>query len=239
MVLVKVGEGGLEVVCRPAPKGRLGWFSPTADGAGLVLDSDLEIEDLELLAADHWPAWPVVVSLGESDGGTVLMNLEHAGSLSVEGDGRGGARRRLAAVLLQLVSQPWSQEMLAGLYSVGEPTLDEPAGGRAAGWAGQGHRPGRKAGRHRRCPGRNWPGTCRFRPCGPSPVRPFPMLSLLLPGRLTGAQPVPGRGGASRTQRRRTGRGRPHYRCAMAVGPWAPGPGRWKAMSKAARSRGS
>jgi len=37
--------------CRP-PQGRLGWFSPTADGAGLVLDSDLEIEDLELLAAD-------------------------------------------------------------------------------------------------------------------------------------------------------------------------------------------
>jgi DNA-binding SARP family transcriptional activator len=32
-------------------------------------------------------------------------------------------RGALAGILLQLVSQPWSQEMLAGLYAVGEPTL--------------------------------------------------------------------------------------------------------------------
>jgi DNA-binding SARP family transcriptional activator len=114
----------LEIVLSPPPKGRLGWFSPTADGAGLVLDSDLEIEDLELLAADHWPAWPVVVSLGESDEGTVLVNLEYAGSVSVEGDSK-VVRGALGAILLQLVSQPWSQEMLGGLYAVGEPTLDD------------------------------------------------------------------------------------------------------------------
>ncbi len=124
LVLIKVGKAGLEIVLSPCPPGRLGWFSPTADGAALVLDSDLEIEDLELLAADHWPAWPVVVGLGESDEGTVLVNLEYAGSLSVEGDDR-AVRAALGAVLLQLVSQPWSQEMLAGLYSVGEPALDE------------------------------------------------------------------------------------------------------------------
>ncbi|MGA3218927.1 MAG: BTAD domain-containing putative transcriptional regulator [Acidimicrobiales bacterium] len=124
LVLVKVGKAGLEIVLSPPPKGRLGWFSPTADGAGLVLDSDLEIEDLELLAADHWPAWPVVVSLGESDEGTVLVNLEYAGSVSVEGDSK-VVRGALGAILLQLVSQPWSQEMLGGLYAVGEPTLDD------------------------------------------------------------------------------------------------------------------
>ena len=124
LVLVKVGKAGLEVILSAPPPGRLGWFSPTADGAGLVLDSDLEIEDLELLAADQWPAWPVVVSLGESDGATVLMNLEYAGCLSVEGEGA-AVRAALAAIELQLVSQPWSQEMLAGLYAVGERTLDD------------------------------------------------------------------------------------------------------------------
>lgn len=64
------------------------------------------------------------MSVGESDGGTVLMNLEYAGCLSVEGDS-GAVRGALAAVLLQLVSQPWSQEMLAGLYTVGERVLDD------------------------------------------------------------------------------------------------------------------
>jgi DNA-binding SARP family transcriptional activator len=124
LVMVKVGRAGLEIVLSPRPEGRLGWFSPTADGAGFVLDPDLEIEDLELLAADHWPAWPVTVCLGQSDAGTVLLNLEYAGSLSVEGDTQ-AVRGALAAILLQLVSQPWSQEMLAGLYAVGEPTLDD------------------------------------------------------------------------------------------------------------------
>ena len=125
VVLVKVGKAGLEVVLSAPPKGRLGWFSPTADGAGLVLDSDLEIEDLELLAADHWPAWPVVVSVGESDGGTVLMNLEYAGCLSVEGDS-GAVRGALAAVLLQLVSQPWSQEMLRSWTALPAPARSWP-----------------------------------------------------------------------------------------------------------------
>ncbi len=124
LVRVRVGRVGLEVVLSPRPQGRLGWFMPTADGAAMVLDPELAIGDLELLAADHWPAWPAIVSLGESDGGTLLVNLEYAGSLSVEGDSR-AVRGTLGAILLQLVSQPWSQEMLAGLYAVGEPTVDD------------------------------------------------------------------------------------------------------------------
>jgi DNA-binding SARP family transcriptional activator len=128
LVLVRVGQAGLEVVLSPRPEGRLGWFTPTDDGAALVLDPDLAIEDLELLAADRWPAWPAMVGLGDSDGRTVLINLEYAGSLSVEGDGV-AVRAALGAILLQLVSQPWSREMLAGLYAVGEPTLDDRLAG--------------------------------------------------------------------------------------------------------------
>src|SRR5208282_5781622 len=37
LVLIKVGKAGLEIVLSPCPPGRLGWFSPTADGAALVL----------------------------------------------------------------------------------------------------------------------------------------------------------------------------------------------------------
>jgi DNA-binding SARP family transcriptional activator len=124
LVFVKVGAAGLEIVLSPAPGGCLGWFSPSADEAHLVLDSDIDLEDLEILAAGHWSAWPAVVSLGNSGDGTVLMNLEHAGSLSVEGDNQ-AVHGALASILLQLASQPWSQEMLAGLYSVGEPVLDD------------------------------------------------------------------------------------------------------------------
>jgi DNA-binding SARP family transcriptional activator len=127
LVLVKVGGRGLEIVLSPPPEGRLGWFSPDADKTGLVLDADIEIEELEVLAADHWSAWPALVSLGETEAGTVLMNLEYAGSLSVEGESH-AVRGALAGILLQLVSQPWSQEMLAGLYSVGEHPLDDRLG---------------------------------------------------------------------------------------------------------------
>jgi DNA-binding SARP family transcriptional activator len=122
LALLRVGAGGLEVFVSPEVNGSLGWFSPTDDGTTLLLDSDVTLEELEALAAEHWPAWPALVSLGEMDEGELLLNLEHSGSLSVEGPGK-LVQGALGRMVLELASQPWSDEMLAGLYAVGDAPL--------------------------------------------------------------------------------------------------------------------
>lgn len=150
LVMARVGICGLEVVLSPRPSGRLGWFSPPREvrevpevregpevpevREGLeeiahVLDTDIGLDDLEALAAERWPAWPALVALGETDGSTVLLNLEHSGVLSVEGRPE-RVRGVLAGFALQLSSQPWADEMLGGLYTVGESPLDGRLEGR-------------------------------------------------------------------------------------------------------------
>ena len=123
LVLVRVGGCGLEIVLSPRASGSLGWFSPTGDGTSLVLDADITLEELKTLGADRWAVWPALVSLGASEGDVLLLNLEHAGSLSVEGpDDK--VRGVLGQLVLELVSQPWSDEMLAGVYALGDVPLD-------------------------------------------------------------------------------------------------------------------
>lgn len=123
VVLVRAGQCGLEVFVSPAMKRSLGWFSPTAEGTRLVLDPEVTLEDLQTLATDRWPAWPALVNLGVGEEGALLFNLEHGGSLSVEGAGE-RVEGALARIALELSSQPWSNEMLAGLYALGDCPLD-------------------------------------------------------------------------------------------------------------------
>jgi len=123
VVLVHAGRQGLEVLVSPAIKGPLGWFEANEDGTRLLLDAEVTLEDLRALAADRWPAWPAVVSLGNDADGALLYNLEHGGSLSVEGPSK-QVQGALARIALELSSQPWSDEMLAGLYLIGDCPLD-------------------------------------------------------------------------------------------------------------------
>ena len=122
ITIAHVGRCGLEVSVSPPVNSPLGWFSPLSDGTGLVLDPELSMEDLEALAGDHWPAWPALVSVGESDGCEVLLNLEHAGSVSVEGPAT-LVDATLVRFALEFACQPWSDEMLSGLYLFGDCPL--------------------------------------------------------------------------------------------------------------------
>ncbi len=121
LVLLRVGVSGLEVFLSPVVTNSLGWFAPTEDGTTLLLDADVTLEELETLAGEHWPAWPAVVTLGETDEGELLLNLEYAGSVSVEGPDN-LVRGLLDRMLLELATQRWSDEMLAGLYAIGGPS---------------------------------------------------------------------------------------------------------------------
>jgi DNA-binding SARP family transcriptional activator len=123
VVLVHAGKRGLEVLVSPAIQGALGWFEPSEDGTRLLLDAEVTLEELQGLATDRWPAWPALVSLGNDADGALLFNLEHAGSLSVEGPSK-QVEGAVARIALELSSQPWSDEMLAGLYLIGDCPLD-------------------------------------------------------------------------------------------------------------------
>lgn len=122
VVMARVGaSGGLTVVLSHAHQGRLGWFSARADGS-VALDSGVGLEDLKSLAEGRWSAWPALVDIGDVGEETVLLNLEQSGPVSVEGpQPRVGAV--LCSVLVQLASSPWSDEMLAGLFAVGDCPL--------------------------------------------------------------------------------------------------------------------
>jgi DNA-binding SARP family transcriptional activator len=124
LALVRVGAGGLAVVVSRPVSGSLGWFSPTGDGTALVLDPDITLQDLEALGADRWTLWPALLSLGASDGDVLMLNMEHAGSLSVEGS-PDLVRGVLAQLVLELSSQPWSDEMLSAVYALGDCPLDD------------------------------------------------------------------------------------------------------------------
>ncbi len=123
VVLVHAGQRGLEVRVSPAVQGALGWFEPSESGTRLLLDAEVTLDELKGLAADRWPAWPALVSLGNDADGALLFNLEHGGSLSVEGPNK-LVEGALARIALELSSQPWSDEMLAGLYLIGDCPLD-------------------------------------------------------------------------------------------------------------------
>jgi len=124
VVLVHAGNRGLEVLVAPPVKGGLGWFGASEDGTALLLDGEVTLEDLRALAADRWPAWPALVCLGNDAEGALLFNLEYGGSVSVEGPSE-RVQGALARIALELSSQPWSDEMLAGLYLIGDCSLDE------------------------------------------------------------------------------------------------------------------
>ena len=130
LVAVRCGEGGLQVLLTPGAGGRLGWFHDAGQG-WYRLDADVTLPELRALAEHRWPVWPAVVALGTVEGDALLVNLEHVGSLEVEGGGEASAL--LDGVVLQLASLPWCQEMLAGVYLLGDPGVTLPGASRSSG----------------------------------------------------------------------------------------------------------
>ncbi len=130
VVLVRAGSRGLEVMIAPAcPDAPDGWVQHRWMTAAVWvrLDADIDLEDLEERAAQRWPFLPALVTVGVTVDGTVLANLEHAGSLAVDGDAE-TVRAVLGQILIELTSQPWADEMLAGLHALGDAGAQTLAG---------------------------------------------------------------------------------------------------------------
>jgi DNA-binding SARP family transcriptional activator len=125
--VLTVGPRGIEVTLARPQTGVLGWFLPTSSPRVLQLDADVDLDELEALAADRWNAWPALVALGEQEGTTIYVNLEHLGSVSVDGPGE-MVRAVLSDFALQLGTQPWSDEMLSGVHVLGDSPLGADIG---------------------------------------------------------------------------------------------------------------
>jgi DNA-binding SARP family transcriptional activator len=92
-----------------------------------TLDPDISLDEVEARAVEHWPLVPALVTVGTTVDGAVLANLEHAGSLAVEGD-PDAVRAVLGQMLVELTSQPWTDQMLDSLHAVGDPGAQHLAG---------------------------------------------------------------------------------------------------------------
>lgn len=100
------------------------------DPAGeLAADPAEPLDDEDAVAAadgDGAAPYPALVTIGhDMDGGTVLLDLEHVGSLGILGDGD-GARAALAAVAVELATSPWADDVrvtVVGAYPELEDTL--------------------------------------------------------------------------------------------------------------------
>ncbi len=124
LVAVRCGGAGLEVLLSRGCGARLGWFSAVGDG-WYRLDADIELVELAALAEQRWHVWPAVAVLGQQPDGVLLFNLEHAGSISIEGE---QTATLLGSVALGLAAQPWSKEMLAGTFVFGARAMPDQAG---------------------------------------------------------------------------------------------------------------
>lgn len=106
---VRAGRFGVEVlldrVCAAAPSR----FVAADGGRVWRLEPDVELGTLKELAGDATPLVPALVSIGAADDGPLLIDLERAGTLSVEGDAEAVAAF-LAGAALELASAPWAAD---------------------------------------------------------------------------------------------------------------------------------
>ncbi|MGH9225178.1 MAG: hypothetical protein ACRD2W_15670 [Acidimicrobiales bacterium] len=129
VVCVRAGSLGVELVMEPASSVPPTGFVATEEGHLWTLDPEIGIDQLRDEAAGGVALVPALVTIGVTEEGSVLLNLECAGTLVVEGDPeRAGAF--LAAAALELASTPWCRELPLTLIggdarlSVGNPRVE-------------------------------------------------------------------------------------------------------------------
>jgi DNA-binding SARP family transcriptional activator len=107
ILCVRPGQLGMEVVVDP-PATPVGRFGSTDDGRTWTLDPDMELGELQDLAWGQVLV-PALCSVGSTPDGPVLVDLEQAGVLAVEGD-PARVEGFLAGAALELASAPWAND---------------------------------------------------------------------------------------------------------------------------------
>nr|MDQ3573764.1 hypothetical protein [Actinomycetota bacterium] len=107
IVCVRAGTLGVELLVEPPCPGAPGRFVADDDGHTWRLDPQMDLEELRALAQGQSPLLPALVSAGVTAEGPVLIDLEQAGILAVEGDPE-RVEAFLAGAALELATAPWA-----------------------------------------------------------------------------------------------------------------------------------
>ena len=123
VVAVRAGELGVEILISPPWPVAPGRFLPVDDGHTWRLNPTVELGDLAHLTNDCPAYLPALVTVGDTDSGAVLIDLDEAGSLTVEGDAE-QVPGVLTAMAAELASAPWSENCDVVLVGLGEALVD-------------------------------------------------------------------------------------------------------------------
>jgi len=107
---MRAGTFGVEMVVEPASPDPPPGFDAQEAGRLWRLDPTIEIDDLRELVDTTAPLSPALLTVGTTNEGSVLVNLEHAGSLSIEGY-PSRVKEFLRGASLEMTSAPWAREV--------------------------------------------------------------------------------------------------------------------------------
>jgi DNA-binding SARP family transcriptional activator len=108
ILAVHAGDAGLDVFISPPWPVAPGRYFARDDGHTWRLDPAVGLDELARLAADVPAYVPGVVAIGETDQGAVLVDLDAAGTLTVEGHPE-RADIIVTAMAAELATAPWSE----------------------------------------------------------------------------------------------------------------------------------
>ena len=123
VLAVRVGDLGVEVlISRPWPVAP-GRFIAIEDGHIWRLDPAVALEELEQLACGVPAYLPALVTAGETEAGSVLVDLDEIGTLTVSGD-PDHVVAALERIALELATLPWGDTLDVCLVGVGSRLRD-------------------------------------------------------------------------------------------------------------------
>ncbi len=118
---MRVGGGQVEILSEHPPEHSPPGFVATDDARGWITDPELSVDDLREIGAGAAAPVPALVALGDIDGDRLLIDVESAGTLTVDGAAHQvGAFIRHVAV--ELATSTWADHV--DVLSVGTLELD-------------------------------------------------------------------------------------------------------------------
>jgi DNA-binding SARP family transcriptional activator len=121
ILAVRVSAGQVEILSDRPPERLPKGFLATDDARGWITDPELSVDDLRDLGPGAAAPLPALVALGDVDGGRLLIDVESAGTLTVDGDPErvGAFIRRLG---VELATSIWADHV--DVLAVGTTELD-------------------------------------------------------------------------------------------------------------------
>ena len=121
ILAVRVISGQVEFLVDRPPEHAPAGFLATDDARGWITDPDLSLDDLRSLAPGEAAPLPALVALGDVEGGRLLIDIESAGTLTVDGD-----PERVSAFIrrigVELATSTWADHL--DILTVGTMELD-------------------------------------------------------------------------------------------------------------------